>query len=60
MNESDSILEDIHKIREELYEDTKKMNARDEAVFYNKEAEKLLKNWGIELRKTEYLLKTVR
>ncbi len=60
MNESDSILEDIHKIREELYEDTKKMNAKDEAVFYNKEAEKLLKNWGIEIRKAEYLLETVR
>jgi len=44
MNKSDSILEDIDKIREELYKDTKKMNAKDEAVFYNKEAEKLLKN----------------
>ncbi|GAH50906.1 unnamed protein product [marine sediment metagenome] len=60
MNKSDSILEDIHKIREELYEDTKKMDAKDEAIFYNKEAEKLLKNWGIELRKAEYLLETVR
>jgi hypothetical protein len=60
MSKSDSILEDIHKIREELYEDTKKMDAEDEAIFYNKEAGKLLKNWGIELRKAEYLLETVR
>ena len=60
MNKSDSILEDIHKIREELYEDTKRMNAKDEAVFYNKEAEKLLKNWGIKIRKADYLLETVR
>jgi len=60
MNESDSILEDVHKIRKELYEDTKKMDAKEEAIFYNKEAEKSLKNWGIELSKTEYLLKTVR
>lgn len=60
MNESDFILEDIHKIREELYKETKKMDAKDEAAFYNKEAEKLLKNWGIELRKTDYLLKTVK
>jgi len=60
MNKSDFILEDIHKIREELYEETKKMDAKDEAAFYNKEAEKLLKNWGIELRKTDYLLETVK
>jgi len=60
MNKSDSILEDIHKIREELYEDTKRMNVNDEAVFYNKEAEKLLKNWGIKIRKADYLLETVR
>lgn len=60
MNRSDSILEGIHKIREELYEETKKMDAKDEAIFYNKEAEKFLENWGIELRKAEYLLETVR
>lgn len=60
MNESDFILEDIHKIREELYKETKKMDAKDEAAFYNKEAGKLLKNWGIELRKTDYLLETVK
>jgi len=60
MNKSDSILGEIHKIREELYQDTRKMNAKDEPIFCDKEAEKLLKNWGIELRKAEYLLETVR
>ncbi|MBE0479165.1 hypothetical protein IBX65_08650 [Candidatus Aerophobetes bacterium] len=44
-------IEDIHKIRKDLYEDTKKMNLTNEAAFYNKQAEKLLKDWGIKLKK---------
>ncbi|MEA1964886.1 MAG: hypothetical protein U9O41_07150 [Candidatus Aerophobetes bacterium] len=53
-------LEDIHKIREDLYEDTKKMDPKDEAVFYDKQAEKLLKEWGVKLKKANYLLEAVR
>ncbi len=55
-----TFIEDIHKIREDLYEDTKEMNPKDEAAFYNKQAEKLLKDWGIKLKKANYLLEAVR
>jgi len=55
-----ALLEDIHKIREDLYEDTKKMDLTNEAAFYNKQAEKLLKDWGVKLKKANYLLEAVR
>jgi len=55
-----TLLEDVHKIREDLYEDTKKMDSKDEAAFYNKQAEKLLKDWGIKLKRANYLLEAVR
>jgi len=55
-----ALLEDIHKIREDLYKDTKKMDLTNEAAFYNKQAEKLLKGWGIKLKKANYLLEAVR
>ena len=54
-----TFIEDIHKTREDLYEDTKKMDPKDEATFYNRQAEKLLKDWGIKLKRADYLLEAI-
>jgi len=54
-----TFIEDIHKTRKDLYEDTKKMDPKDEATFYNRQAEKLLKDWGIKLKRADYLLEAI-
>ena len=35
------------------------MNPKEEAEFYNKEANRLLSEWGIKLKEANYLLEAV-
>ena len=59
MSNFDTVLDETHEIRENLYNETKGMKSDEEAKFYNEKAEKLLKAWGIKLKKADYLLEAV-
>lgn len=59
MEKFDELLDEIHEIREDLFNKTKDMSPEEEAKFYNREAKRLLKEWGIELKSADYLLEAV-
>jgi|GEM_PF-1277578 hypothetical protein len=44
----------IHKIQEEIYEDTKHMTVAQKVAYINKEAQELEKNYNLHLRKTAH------
>lgn len=59
MKRADELLDEIHKIREKLYKETKNMKPAEKSRFYNNEANRLLQEWGVELKEADYLLKAV-
>ncbi len=49
-NESESMRK-LHKIREQMYEETKHMTAEEKIAYINRAASNLEKKYGLNLRK---------
>lgn len=60
MKNSNEILDRIHRIREEMWHESKRMSVKERVDYDNHKCDKILKKWGIKLRKADYLLKAVK
>lgn len=45
-------MNELHKIREQIHEETKDMNIEEKIAYINKEADEVEKKYGLNLRKT--------
>ena len=46
-------MREIHKIREGIYEETKNMLPEDRAALTRKEAQEIIKKYGLHVRRSE-------
>ena len=56
----DAILKQIHEIREQLFLENRSKSFDAQADDDNKQADEILKKWGIKLEKADYLLRAVK
>ena len=56
----DRILKQLHEIRERLFMESKSKPFDAQAADNNRQADEILKKWGLNLEKADYLLRAVK
>jgi hypothetical protein len=54
MHRESESMKELHKIREEIYEETKHMTVAEKIAYINKEADEVEKKYGLHLRKAAH------
>ena len=51
MTNEPNAMREIHKIREDIYEETKNMSQRERAAVTRKEAQEIIESYGLEVKR---------
>jgi len=49
MKESDTILDEIHEIRRQIYEEIKDMTPEEQVEYFRKDTEPIIKKYGMKV-----------
>ena len=53
MKNEPKAMQEIHEIRESIYEETKNMSSKERAAFTRREAQEMIKKYGLKVKRTE-------